>query len=119
VVINKGKVDELIDSLQQIENESNRVEQYIHTAGKSASEAKELKSFFQRLDGSEMRCRFDMQISPPDILITNYSMLSIMLMRDIDKGIFDETRQWLSCEDLPVADREREKRDRIFHLIID
>ncbi len=66
-----------------------------------------------------MRSRFDMQVAPPDILITNYSMLSIMLMRDIDKGIFDETRQWLACEDLPERQREAEKPKRIFHLIID
>ncbi|MBK8380595.1 MAG: hypothetical protein IPL16_01610 [Ignavibacteria bacterium] len=70
------------------------------------------------MDGAEMRSRFDMQVAPPDILITNYSMLSIMLMRDIDKGIFDETKQWLACEDLPEQ-REAEKSKRIFHLIID
>src|SRR5690606_41150687 len=64
--------------------------------------------FFQRLDGAEMRCRFDMQVAPPDIMITNYSMLSIMLMRDIDTGIFDETKQWLE-----------ESETNIFHLIID
>ena len=31
-----------------------------------------------------MRSRWDMQDYPPDILITNFSMLSIMLMRDAD-----------------------------------
>lgn len=81
---------------------------------------KELKSFFQRLDSSaEMRCRFEMQTSPPDILITNYSMLSIMLMRDVDSGIFEETKKWLACEDLPTDKRDAAKRNRIFHLIID
>lgn len=35
-------------------------------------------------------------------------MLSIMLMRDIDKGIFDETKQWLV-----------ESENNIFNLIID
>ena len=48
-----------------------------------------------------------MQDSPPDILITNFSMLSIMLMRDADSKIFDKTRQWL------------EKDGSVFHLIID
>ena len=66
-----------------------------------------------------MRSRFDMQVAPPDILITNYSMLSIMLMRDIDKGIFEETREWLACEDLPEEERAAAKPNRIFHLIID
>jgi DEAD/DEAH box helicase domain-containing protein len=118
-VINKRKVNQLVEALRQIETDSDRVEQYIQATGKTGSEAKELKSFFQRLDGSEMRSRFDMQVSPPDILITNYSMLSIMLMRDIDKGIFDKTREWLACEDLPEAERTSAKSNRIFHLIID
>jgi Lhr-like helicase len=119
--INTTKVKQLKERLQQIETDANRVAQYIQQTGKRGNEAKELKSFFQRLDGSEMRNRFDMQVAPPDILITNYSMLSIMLMRDIDKGIFEETRQWLTCEDLPENQREREKEktNRIFHLIID
>jgi DEAD/DEAH box helicase domain-containing protein len=63
--------------------------------------------FFPRLDGAEMRSRWDMQDSPPDILITNYSMLSIMLMRDADRGIFEKTEEWLREE------------GSVFHLIID
>lgn len=106
--INTRKVNQLKEQLQQIETDSNRVAEYIQKTGKIGSEAKDLKSFFQRLDGAEMRSRFDMQVAPPDIMITNYSMLSIMLMRDIDKGIFDETKQWLE-----------ESENNIFHLIID
>jgi Lhr-like helicase len=106
--INTNKVNQLKEQLQQIETDSNRVAQYIQETGKSGSEAKDLKSFFQRLDGAEMRSRFDMQVAPPDIMITNYSMLSIMLMRDIDKGIFNKTKQWLE-----------ESENNIFHLIID
>lgn len=108
LAINTRKVNLLKEQLQQIETDSSRVEQYIQQTGKSGNEAKDLKSFFQRLDGAEMRSRFDMQVAPPDIMITNYSMLSIMLMRDIDKGIFDETKQWLE-----------ESEKNIFHLIID
>lgn len=63
--------------------------------------------FFPRLDGAEMRSRWDMQQSPPDILITNYSMLSIMLMREADSPIFQQTREWL------------EQPGNVFHLIID
>lgn len=117
--ISDKKVKKLKEQLQQIETDSERVAEYIRQTGKIGNDAKDLKSFFQRLDGSEMRSRFDMQVAPPDILITNYSMLSIMLMRDIDKGIFDETRRWLACEDLIEANREAEKSNRIFHLIID
>ncbi len=106
--ININKVNQLKEQLQLIETDSNRVAQYIQQTGKTGNDAKDLKSFFQRLGGAEMRSRFDMQVAPPDILITNYSMLSIMLMRDIDKGIFDETKRWLE-----------ENKSNIFHLIID
>ena len=54
-----------------------------------------------------MRSRWDMQDAPPDILITNFSMLSVMLMREADEGIFDRTRNWLTRD------------DSVFHLIVD
>ena len=38
--------------------------------------------FFPSMDGGEMWSRWDMQDHPPDVLITNYSMLNIMLMRE-------------------------------------
>lgn len=64
--------------------------------------------FFQDLQGAEAWSRWDMQDAPPDILITNYSMLNIMLMRAIETSIFDQTRQWLSGS-----------ADRVFHLVVD
>ncbi len=54
-----------------------------------------IRYFFSKPDGSEMRSRWDMQDSPPDILITNFSMLSVMLMREADDPIFARTRAWL------------------------
>lgn len=49
----------------------------------------------QTLEGSELITRWDMQNQPPDILITNYSMLSIMLLREREQLIFDQTKRWL------------------------
>ena len=57
---------------------------------------------------SEMRTRFDMQQTPPDILITNYSMLAMMLMREVDNPILKKTREWLEKD-----------QSHIFHLVID
>jgi DEAD/DEAH box helicase domain-containing protein len=65
---------------------------------------------FPRLDGGEMWSRWDMQTSPPDILITNYSMLNIMMMRSIENNIFQKTHDWLHEEGHP---------ERQFFLIID
>jgi DEAD/DEAH box helicase domain-containing protein len=64
--------------------------------------------YFQDPDGSEMWSRWDMQDTPPDILITNYSMLNIMLMRSVEDGVFEETRQWLAADPR-----------NLFHLVVD
>ena len=49
---------------------------------------------------AEMLTRWDMQIAPPDIMITNTSMLSIMLMRTAEEDIFKSTREWLNADDI-------------------
>jgi ATP-dependent helicase YprA (DUF1998 family) len=48
-----------------------------------------------RPDSPEMLCRWDVQHAPPDILVTNYSMLEYMLVRPIEAPIFTKTREWL------------------------
>ena len=61
-----------------------------------ASLSEKSRYFFPRLDGGEMWSRWDMQETPPDVLITNYSMLNIMLMRQLESPIFEKTRAWLA-----------------------
>ena len=46
-------------------------------------------------NSAEQIIRQDMQKNPPDILITNYSMLNIMLMRNRELDIFEKTKEWL------------------------
>lgn len=46
----------------------------------------------------EMISRWDMVAAPPDILVTNYSMLNVMLMRALEGPIFERTRRWLEAE---------------------
>jgi Lhr-like helicase len=99
---NGDKIEELLEEMQQMQKSVQAAEEHFKKTGD-----KDVTFFFPRLDGAEMRCRWDMQDDPPDILITNYSMLSIMLMRDIDKNIFDKTREWLK------------KEGSVFHLILD
>ena len=53
--------------------------------------------FVPRLDGSETRSRWDMQRHAPDILITNYSMLNVMLKRELERPMFEATREWLAA----------------------
>ena len=44
---------------------------------------------------SELLTRHETQAAPPDLLVTNYSMLEYMLMRPIERPVFDKTREWL------------------------
>jgi DEAD/DEAH box helicase domain-containing protein len=74
-----------------------------------ARRAEEILDYFQNPEGSEMWSRWDMQSHSPDILITNYSMLNIMLMRSLEDGIFEQTKHWLQ------ADRS----NHAFHLVVD
>ncbi|MFI5845609.1 DEAD/DEAH box helicase [Catenuloplanes sp. NPDC051500] len=53
--------------------------------------------FLPALDGAEMRSRWDMQHAVPDILITNYSMLSIALSRSDEAPMIEATRHWLAA----------------------
>jgi hypothetical protein len=57
-----------------------------------------------------MWSRWDMQDTPPDILITNYSMLNIMLMRQLEDPIFEKTRAWLEGDS---------GEERVFFLVVD
>lgn len=98
----RGRIEDLAQKLSEMEIASTEAREHARRTGDD-----EVQYFFPRLDGAEMRCRWDMQDAPPDILITNYSMLSIMLMRDSDSAIFDKTREWLRQD------------SSIFHLVID
>lgn len=98
----RKRIEKLASQLRQADYAAHMAEDYANRTGDE-----QVRYFFPRLDGAEMRCRWDMQDCPPDILITNYSMLSIMLMRDADASIFERTKHWL-------------KQDgSVFHLIVD
>jgi len=53
-------------------------------------------SFKTGPEDSELLSRQEMQVACPDILITNYSMLEYMLLRPIERTIFEQTSEWLS-----------------------
>jgi len=126
IVPNKHKVQQLKKELNAIEDSNRELSNYLsqNPNNLNGEEIKDLIANFQRLDGAEIRTRFDMQETPPDIMITNFSMLSIMLMRDIENPIFDKTKTWLECNtefdiELTPEQKELEKKERVFHLIID
>lgn len=57
---------------------------------------------------SELVTRWDMVATPPDILVTNYSMLNVILMRQAEAPMFQLTQEWL------VADPKR-----VLTLVVD
>jgi Lhr-like helicase len=63
---------------------------------------------FPSVDGSELIARWDIQATPPDLLVTNVSMLGAMLSREIEQTIFDQTKAWLEKDD-----------DAYFFLVLD
>jgi DEAD/DEAH box helicase domain-containing protein len=96
---------------------------------KQVEKLNDLMSFFPRVDDHsvEMLHRWEMQRRPPDILITNFSMLSIMLMRhpapnnlipgdQADSDILEGTREWLLRD---PARANGGTFTRIFHLVVD
>lgn len=46
----------------------------------------------------ELMTRDEMQTRCPELLVTNYSMLEYMLMRPIERDIFEQTKDWLKCD---------------------
>lgn len=63
---------------------------------------------FPSTDGAELLSRWDIQQTPPDILITNTSMLNAMLVREVDAPIFEKTRAWIESDP-----------DAYFYLVLD
>ena len=58
----------------------------------------EIKCQFPDPRRGELLTRWDMLASPPDILVTNYSMTNVMLMREREAPIFKATRRWLAAD---------------------
>lgn len=115
------KKEEVADKLSKMVTAYNRVLKNVEVDPSK----KEALYIVPRIGGdgsgtSEMVTRWDMQKWAPDIMITNTSMLSIMLMRKAEAPIFEQTKKWLNAEDLQdAAERDAAKKNRIFHIIVD
>ena len=101
---NTNKINELAGILK----EQNRQQEELKVE-KNKDKKEKLQYSFPVIERAEMRSRWDMQDNPPDILITNYSMLSVMMMRKTDEQVFEKTKEWL----------EKDRENHIFHLIVD
>ena len=77
-------------------------------ADERRDDEEDVRYLFPSVDGGELTSRWDMQQTPPDVLITNMSMLNAMLAREVDAPILDKTREWLTSEE-----------DAYFYLVLD
>lgn len=89
---------------KDILSQSSEVKEKLQDLGKYPSKYN-LEEFAERLEeensaltdprDAELVTRQEMHALCPDILITNYSMLEYMLMRPIEKSIWESTQEWL------------------------
>lgn len=92
-----NKVEALLSSIREMYETHQR-----------AKRDEDARFLFPSVDGCELSNRWDMQCFPPDILITNISMLSAILYREVDENIFNATRTWIENNE-----------DAYFYLILD
>lgn len=93
VTLGSGNMPQRLDetTVQDVSREMRAIEDEL-----SAIRPDLVAQFSDPLCG-EMLTRWDMVAHAPDILVTNLSMLNVMLMRDIEEPIFDATRDWLNA----------------------
>lgn len=104
----RNRINEQGRDLLKIEQEIARVQEQLEKHERTKSDILEICSQFQDPSIGEMLTRWDMIAAPPDILITNTSMMNIMLMRDVEAPIFEATKDWLKSSE-----------DNTFTLVVD
>jgi hypothetical protein len=126
----KAALKQAIDQYQQLVTATRAAQERLRSVGAAGGDTRDARqqlkdleeqlSFVPRMSPSaaEMFHRWEMQAAPPDLLITNVSMLSIMLMRQAssvisgdraDADVFEATREWLA------EDRD----NNVFQLVLD
>ena len=135
VADNQTKTQELRKKLKEFRSIYKKLKEKLDIATGEGDQGErqkilQLMSFFPRVDdtSAEMIYRWEIQRCPSDILITNFSMLSVMLMRhkapanlpvpiandQADSDIFEKTKDWLNNDP-----NKETNPSRIFHLVVD
>ncbi|TGG94412.1 MAG: DEAD/DEAH box helicase [Aphanocapsa feldmannii 277cV] len=98
------RIEDMLEAYARMEDLQRDVRRQIklqpeQQAGWSQSDEERETAFaFPSTDGGEMLSRWDMQKTPPDILITNISMLNAMLSRSSEQCMLEQTRDWLASD---------------------
>ncbi len=105
----RDRVLEVAREIKSLSRDFQALKEAYEQAGDDRRVAEQMMAQFSDPHLGEVVTRWDMVQSPPDLLVTNYSMLNAMLMRDIEQPVFDRTAEWLA------ADRDRNN----FTIVID
>lgn len=100
----KPNFAEVVKQIRQLEGDFEE----ISNSTMPEKEKSDLLIQFGSSQNGEMLCRWDMEVDPPDVLITNYSMLNVMLMREREEQMFSKTKNWLEASP-----------EHVFTLVID
>jgi DEAD/DEAH box helicase domain-containing protein len=82
---NEARIRDDASELRKIQNEIHALDSSDH----------DLISQFSNPFVGEMLTRWDMIEAPPDILISNFSMLNVMMLREREEKLFRATKEWL------------------------
>lgn len=104
----KRQLRKLRDEMAEFARMQDSVRKHDDMRLKADPDAEPNRYLFPSLDGSELVSRWDMQATPPDVLVTNYSMLNAILVREVDAPMLDLTRTWIETHG-----------DARFHLVMD
>ncbi|WFP17197.1 DEAD/DEAH box helicase [Citricoccus muralis] len=96
-----GVVGRVMEDLRDLENE-------FASLTRSGLVSDEDLSLFTDPAEHEMVARWDMVQSPPDVMVSNFSMINAILMRDFEAPMFRQTHEWLE-----------ESEDHVFTLAVD
>lgn len=121
--IKKGKFDQMrekvAEQLKSYQEDFTKIKKWVEVNKKE--DALYISPRLEADDTTaEMITRWDMQKWAPDIMITNTTMLGIMLMRKAEAHIFEQTKKWLNADDIyDENEKEEAKKNRIFHIVVD
>ncbi|WP_447889515.1 DEAD/DEAH box helicase [Serratia fonticola] len=97
-----------LEKLRKALNQIDSDQQAARAFDEKENSSNKTRYIFPSTDGGEMVSRWDMQSTPPDVLVTNASMLGAMLSREVEDNIFGATHEWLMSND-----------DAYFYLVFD
>ncbi|TNE49803.1 MAG: DEAD/DEAH box helicase, partial [Deltaproteobacteria bacterium] len=102
------KIEQLREAMNGFTRDRHEATLHDEQKVEDGEEDPKARYLFPSTKTGELCSRWDMQQYPPDILITNLSMLNGMLMREVENAILEKTRSWLQSND-----------DAYFFLVID